>query len=92
MISISRPELRSNPWYHERKGPDYFNAWTVTHAAWGAVASGFIPFTGALILHTLYETIEQDIFPLEDRDISLRNHVGDTLGFVAGYLAGRRFL
>ena len=95
--------LRQNPWYHEPKGPEFFNAWTIAHAAWGAVAARYVnslprggagrfPFVAALVLHTVYELAEQDIFPLKDRDVSTENHIGDTLGFSAGYLAARRLL
>jgi hypothetical protein len=42
-----------------------------------------------LILHTFYEMIEGQIFPLESRDTSFENHVGDSLASLAGALALR---
>ncbi len=84
--------MTEQPWFHEAKGPEYFNAWTLTHAAWGAVAARYVPLPAALILHTLYEMFESEIFPVEHRDVSTRNHIGDTIGFAAGYVAARRRL
>ncbi len=80
----------TEPWYHEAAGPQYFNAWTVTHVLWGAVAARYLPLVTALVLHTLYEAIESELFPAESRDVSLCNHVGDTVGFTAGYLVAAR--
>jgi hypothetical protein len=41
------------------------------------------------VTHTIYEAIEGAIFPLEFRDPSMRNHVGDTIAFAAGMLTAR---
>ena len=77
------------PWYFEKTGPSFFNAWSLTHLGWGALFQLLFPdrYVTGLVLHTIYESIEGHIFPLEFRDASLRNHVGDTLAFTAGMLA-----
>ena len=70
----------------EDAGPRLFNDWTLTHFIWGVVAAHFVPnFVGAIVLHSAYELVEGKIFV--HRDESMRNHVGDTIGFTAGYLA-----
>ena len=77
------------PWYFEKTGPAFFNEWSLTHLGWGALFQLLFPdrrLTG-LVLHTIYESIEGYIFPVEFRDASMRNHVGDTLAFAAGMLA-----
>lgn len=77
------------PWYFEKTGPAFFNEWSVTHLGWGALFQLLFPdrrVTG-LVLHTIYESIEGYIFPAEFRDVSKRNHVGDTIAFAAGMLA-----
>ena len=84
------------PWYHEQPGPELFNSWTWTHFAWGmASARAGVGFLNAFLLHTGYEMVEGFIFPWEDRDVSMRNHVGDTVAFLAGWavlgaIGGRR--
>ena len=77
------------PWYFEKTGPAVFNEWSLTHLGWGALFQLLFPdrrLTG-LVLHTIYESIEGYIFPLEFRDASMRNHVGDTIAFAAGMFA-----
>ena len=77
------------PWYFEKTGPALFNEWSLTHLGWGALFQLLFPdrrITG-LVLHTIYESIESYIFPLQFRDASTRNHVGDTIAFAAGMLA-----
>ena len=77
------------PWYFEKTGPSFFNAWSVTHLGWGALFQLLFPnrYVTGLVMHTIYESIEGYIFPLEFRDSSMRNHVGDTIAFAAGMLA-----
>lgn len=79
------------PWFHEQQGPELVNVWTLTHVMWGAVVAHFtdsLPL--AMVLHTFYESIEGQIFPVEHRDVSLKNHVGDSIGFAAGFIAARK--
>jgi hypothetical protein len=79
---------RRVPWYFEKTGPSFFNAWSFTHLGWGVLFQSVFPgrFGTGLMLHTIYESIEGYIFPAEFRDVSMRNHVGDTLAFTAGML------
>lgn len=74
------------PWYFEKTGPAFFNEWSLTHVAWGALFQYLFPGkkVAGLVLHTLYESIEGYIFPADFRDVSFRNHVGDTIAFAAG--------
>ena len=83
------PQDRKVPWYFEKTGPSFFNAWSLTHLGWGALFQLLFPdrYVTGLVLHTIYESIEGRIFPLEFRDSSMRNHVGDTIAFAAGMLA-----
>lgn len=77
--------LSQKPWYHETPTPQLFNEWTWTHFAWGMVSAGLIPtWWQALLLHTLYEAVEGKIFPNPNRDVSMRNHVGDSVAFMVG--------
>jgi hypothetical protein len=79
----------ASPWYREHPGPALFNEWTWTHFAWGMLARKYVGLIAALALHTVYEMIEGALFPLPDRDPSMRNHVGDTVALAAGwYVAG----
>ena len=75
-------------WYFEDTGPSFFNAWSLAHVGSGAIFQLLFPgrFVTGLVLHTLYEAVEGHIFPLEFRDPSLRNHIGDTIAFAAGML------
>jgi hypothetical protein len=77
------------PWYHETPGPEYFNAWTLAHVVSGMIArrSG-LSVVEAVLLHTGYELLEGSIFPVDHRDTSFRNHVGDSVGFLAGFSVG----
>lgn len=77
----------TRPWYHEQAGPQLFNEWTWTHFAWGAVSARAVDWTTAVALHTLYELVEGALFPRAHRDVSAKNHVGDTLAFLAGRAA-----
>lgn len=43
-------------------------------------------FVTGLVAHTIYESIEGYIFPAEFRDVSMLNHIGDTIAFAAGML------
>ncbi len=83
------PQERKVPWYFEKTGPAFFNEWSLTHVAWGALFQLLFPdrYVAGLVLHTIYESIEGYIFPAEFRDVSMRNHVGDTVAFAAGMLA-----
>lgn len=80
------------PWYFEKTGPAIFNEWSLAHLGWGALFQAVFPnrqITG-LVVHTIYESIEGYIFPVEFRDSSMRNHVGDTIAFAAGMLLVER--
>lgn len=81
------------PWYYETPGSRVFNEWTITHVAWGVLWGAVKPgaLVSGILFHTTYELIEGYIFAIEDRDTSMRNHIGDTLAFLAGALiTGRR--
>ena len=81
-------EAQKVPWYFEKTGPALFNEWSFAHLGWGGLFQAVFPdrqLTG-LFMHTLYESIEGHIFPVEFRDSSMRNHVGDTIAFAAGML------
>jgi hypothetical protein len=84
---VSEREL---PWYHETTEPRWVNEWTWTHVAWGLAAAVVLrDWRVALALHTVYEAVEGALFPREHRDVSLRNHLGDTAAFMAGFAVGR---
>lgn len=76
------------PWYFEKTGPAFFNEWSLAHVGWGVVWQLLFPgrLLAGLVVHTIYESIEGYIFPAEFRDVSMRNHVGDTIAFAAGTL------
>jgi hypothetical protein len=79
------PVATALPWYHETTAPRLFNEWTWTHFAWGMVSAGLVSsWWMALLAHTFYEAIESQIFPVQNRDVSWTNHVGDTVAFMAG--------
>ena len=72
-------------WFFETPGPAFFNEWTWTHFAWGLVSWPLMKsHVLGLAAHTAYEFAEGDIFPVQARDTSLKNHVGDTLAFLSG--------
>ncbi len=72
-------------WFFETPGPAFFNEWTWTHFAWGLVSWRLTKNHWAgLAGHTIYEAVEGEIFPARARDISLQNHAGDTVAFLAG--------
>jgi len=77
------------PWYFEKTGPSFFNAWTFAHIGWGVLFQTVFPdrYVAGLVTHTIYESIEGNIFPADFRDKSMRNHVGDTIAFAAGMWA-----
>lgn len=73
------------PWFHESTTAALFNEWTWTHFAWGLASAAFVRgHLAAIALHTGYEAIEGRIFPDPHRDVSIRNHVGDSIAFLAG--------
>lgn len=76
------------PWYFEKTGPAFFNEWSLAHVGWGLIWQALFPkrYVTGLVVHTIYESIEGRIFPAEFRDVSMRNHVGDTIAFAAGML------
>jgi hypothetical protein len=77
------------PWYHESPGPEYFNHWTLAHVVSGMFArSAGLTLLEAVLLHTAYEFVEGSIFPIEHRDVSIKNHVGDSIAFLAGFTVG----
>lgn len=78
------------PWFHETPSPNLWNEWTWTHIAWGVVAYRLTgEYLMPLVAHTLYEVIESYVFPDPHRDVSMLNHIGDTLAFVGGLELGR---
>jgi hypothetical protein len=77
--------MDSTPWFHETPGPNWVNEWTWTHVVWGMATARAIPDgLVALGAHTLYEMVEGKVFPDPHRDVSVENHLGDTLAFLAG--------
>jgi len=80
------PPPEKVPWYFEKTGPSFFNAWSFVHVGSGALFQLLFPdrYVAGLVTHTIYEAIEGRIFPLEFRDPSFRNHVGDTIAFAVG--------
>jgi hypothetical protein len=85
-VSASGPAR--GKWWFEDPGPAFFNKWSLTHVGWGVAWQLVFPkrYFAGLVAHTIYESIEGYIFPREDRDVSMRNHVGDTIAFGAGML------
>jgi hypothetical protein len=78
------------PWYHETAGPHYVNEWTWTHVVWGSILyrmTGSV--AGALAWHTVYEMIEGQLFPSENRDTSMENHIGDSIASLIGSFVAR---
>lgn len=86
-VSAAPPK---KPWYFEKTGPSFFNAWSLAHVGWGFLFQQMFPdrYVAGLVLHTLYESMEGSIFPAQFRDVSMRNHVGDTIAFAAGMWFG----
>ena len=84
--------MAAQPWFHEPAGPALFNDWTWTHLAWGMLAARHVGALDAFLLHSGYEAVEGSLFPREDRDVSMLNHVGDTVAFMVGWfvMAGGR--
>jgi hypothetical protein len=82
------PTAPEKKWWFEDPGPAFFNRWSFAHVGWGVVFQLLFPerYLAGLVVHTIYESIEGYIFPREDRDTSMRNHVGDTAAFAAGML------
>lgn len=90
MKPVTTIPIMPQPWYHEHAGPSLFNSWSWTHFAWGMAARKYgteygIGFWFALLLHTFYELVEGRLFPIQHRDPSMLNHVGDTIAFAAGW-------
>ena len=87
-LPAKKADDQKRPWYFEKTGPSFFNAWSLTHIGWGALFQLVFPdrYVTGLVVHTIYESIEGYIFPAEFRDVSMRNHVGDTAAFAAGML------
>ena len=83
--------MMDRPWWYESAGPSLWNEWTWTHITWGMIAREWTDsFLLALAVHTLYEMGEGRIFPREHRDVSARNHLGDTVAFMAGWYIRRK--
>ena len=78
----------SKKWYHESGQGQFMNKWSLAHFLFGIASYKIFKnqYEG-LVWHTLYEFLEQDLYPIEDRDTSMTNHVGDTVFFLAGSLA-----
>jgi len=82
------PPAPDTPWYHETTSAKLFNEWTWTHVVWGMVSAGLIrQWWMALLAHTIYEAVEGNIFPVQNRDVSWTNHMGDSVAFMAGRVA-----
>jgi hypothetical protein len=76
-------------WYWEHGQGRVFNVWSLAHV--GSGVASFIAWRSYLpgiVLHTAYELMEDRIYPYHGRDRSMANHIGDTVAFVAGQLAG----
>ena len=82
-----RNDLRRK-WYFEGSQGAYFNEWSLSHFLWGVLIWEITrSHLVSLGLHTLYEIYEGQLFPVQARDTSLENHLGDSLAFVAGTYA-----
>lgn len=82
--------MRRVAWFYETPGPALFNEWTWTHFAWGLASWPLMKsHMVGLAAHTLYEFTEGEIFPVQARDTSFENHVGDTVAFLAGSVVGK---
>lgn len=80
------------PWYYESGQGNYFNEWTPVHLVAGIAGRLLLgDIVAPLVLHTLYELVESEIYPYEGRDRSMQNHIGDTAAFVAGELLAHAF-
>ena len=78
------------PWFFETPQANLFNEWTWTHFFWGMLSTKFIQSgLAAMLAHTGYESVEGMIFPSQARDVSMLNHVGDSVAFLAGRLVAR---
>lgn len=87
-MAAQEPNQKKRPWYFEKTGPAFFNEWSITHVGWGVVWQLLFPdrYLTGLVAHTIYESIEGRIFPAEFRDVSMKNHVGDTVAFTVGMM------
>src|SRR5262249_35450515 len=85
LFEFSSPVGRKRPWWFASTGPAFFNDGSLAHVVWGVVWQLLFPerYLAGLVAHTIYESIEGYIFPAADRDISMENHVGDTIAFTA---------
>jgi hypothetical protein len=81
----------SKPWYFEDPTPRLFNEWSLVHLATGFIYGQIRPndYLGALLVHTAYEVVEGQIFPVAMRDTSMRNHIGDTVAMAGNWFANR---
>lgn len=78
----------SQPWFFESSQGQYFNEWTWTHVLWGGLLYYYLQdLPATMIAKIVYEMIEGQIFPVESRDTSMENHLGDLLAGLAGALA-----
>lgn len=83
--------MSNKPWYWEEGEGNLFNRWSLVHFGAGLASYGiFRGYWPGLIAHTLYEFAEKDFFPVEARDTSMENHVGDTASFFAGMVVAKR--
>lgn len=84
------PQAIPLPWFHEHGYGQLWNEWTWTHIAWGIlsyqVTKGYVV---GFLAHTLYEIVEGRLFPTANRDVSITNHIGDTVAFLAGSRLGQ---
>lgn len=84
--------MREKPWFYETPEPHFFNEWTQAHLGSGVAWGLAFPesYVGGFAVHTLYEMVEGRLFSIDMRDVSMRNHVGDTIAFLAGAWLGSR--
>lgn len=85
-----KPSNVRQPWWFEDPAPHVLNRWSLVHVATGAAFGAAFPgrYLAGFVLHSAYEAVEGRLFPIEQRDASFRNHVGDSLTFLLGVAIG----
>jgi hypothetical protein len=83
----------ARPWYYESPEPRLLNEWSVVHLGTGLLFGTMFPgaYKRGFLTHTAYEAVEGKLFPAQTRDVSMKNHVGDTLAFMLGIWAATKF-
>jgi len=71
-------------WYEDGQG-NYFNSWSLVHFSVGVLSWVLLRNqVSGLFIHTVYESVEGEFFASDERDLSMENHIGDTVAFLSG--------